>query len=209
MNAPLKMTYLSPDRLRGYERNARRHPEAQLVALMESIKQFGFNVPILVDSDYTILAGHGRAEAARRLGLPQVPVVEVSHLSDRQAKAFRLADNRIALSSQWDFKQLSDELSDLLNADFDIDGLGFDEQELDALLREDAGILPSAMVAPAPTAQPVGNPEPLEPVHPLSDPQPSQPSSAAAPTSFAAYDTDVDYDYRCPYCKHCWSGNPK
>lgn len=136
------ITYVGVDQLRDYERNARRHPEAQIQGLMNSIREFGFTVPVLVDSNYVIIAGHGRLEAGRRLGMKEVPVIELSHLSPRQVQALRLADNKLATQSTWDFQLLSQELDDLISQGIDLGITGFDEQELDALLREDLSVLP-------------------------------------------------------------------
>ena len=87
------------DRLLPYAANARTHPEEQLAQIAGSIAEFGFNVPCLVDDRGVLIAGHGRIVAAKRLGLQQVPVIRLGHLTDAQARAFRLADNRIALNA--------------------------------------------------------------------------------------------------------------
>lgn len=101
-----------------------------------SIAEFGFNVPCLVDDRGVLIAGHGRIVAAKRLGLQQVPVIRLGHLTDAQARAFRLADNRIALNAGWDDELLSAELERLKEDGVDLALLGFAEDELDRLLDE-------------------------------------------------------------------------
>ena len=121
------------DKLIPYAKNARTHSDEQVAQIAGSIKEFGFNNPILVDKDNSVIAGHGRLMAARKLGMDKVPVVELQHLTESQRKAYVLADNRIALNSGWDTSMLSVELQDLKD-DIDLSLLGFDPDELDALL---------------------------------------------------------------------------
>jgi DNA modification methylase len=121
------------DKLIPYAKNARTHSDEQVAQIAGSIKEFGFNNPILVDKDNSVIAGHGRLMAARKLGMDKVPVVELQHLTESQRKAYVLADNRIALNSAWDTSMLSLELQDLKD-DIDLSLLGFDPDELDALL---------------------------------------------------------------------------
>ena len=116
-----------------YANNARTHNAEQITQIASSIKEFGFNNPILIDKDNGIIAGHGRLEAAKKLNLTKVPTIRLDHLTDQQRKAFMLADNRIAVNSDWDTELLSLELKDL-DADFDLTMLGFDEKELASLL---------------------------------------------------------------------------
>jgi DNA modification methylase len=116
-----------------YAKNARTHSDEQVAQIAGSIKEFGFNNPVLVDKTGSIIAGHGRLLAARKLGMDKVPVVELEHLTESQRKAYVLADNRIALNSGWDTSMLSLELQDLKD-DIDLSLLGFDPDELDALL---------------------------------------------------------------------------
>jgi site-specific DNA-methyltransferase (adenine-specific) len=123
----------SVDKLIPYAKNARTHSDEQVAQIAGSIKEFGFNNPILVDKDNSVIAGHGRLMAARKLGMDKVPVVELQHLTESQRKAYVLADNRIALNSGWDTSMLSLELQDLKD-DIDLSLLGFDPDELDALL---------------------------------------------------------------------------
>jgi len=121
------------DKLIPYAKNARTHSDEQVAQIAGSIKEFGFNNPVLVDKDNSVIAGHGRLMAARKLGMDKVPVVELEHLTESQRKAYVLADNRIALNSGWDTSMLSLELQDLKD-DIDLSLLGFDPDELDALL---------------------------------------------------------------------------
>ncbi len=122
------------DRLRPYERNARTHSAEQVAQIAASIVEFGFTNPILVDSSDGIIAGHGRLSAAQELGLKTVPVVVLDHLSERQRKAYILADNQLALNAGWDTDLLREELQDLAAQDFDMPLLGWSEDELSDLL---------------------------------------------------------------------------
>lgn len=120
-----------------YIRNARTHSESQVAQIAASIKEFGFLSPILIAEDNTILAGHGRLAAARKLGLKQVPCVKESHLTETQRRAYIIADNKLSLNAGWDEDMLAIELSELQGADFDLDLLGFDESELAGIFEED------------------------------------------------------------------------
>jgi DNA modification methylase len=128
-----KIEWLSVETLIPYAKNARTHSDEQVAQIAGSIKEFGFNNPVLVDKDNSIIAGHGRLMAARKLGMDKVPVVQLGHMTEAQRKAYVLADNRIALNSGWDAGMLSLELQDLKD-DIDLSLLGFDPDELDALL---------------------------------------------------------------------------
>jgi ParB-like chromosome segregation protein Spo0J len=123
------------DLLIPYAKNARVHDDAQIAQLAGSIKEFGFNNPILIDKDNGIIAGHGRVMAARKLGLTEVPTILLDHLNETQRKAYILADNRIAINSTWDNEMLSLELMDIKD-DVSLAMLGFSVDELDALLKE-------------------------------------------------------------------------
>lgn len=106
-----------------YENNPRNNKDA-IEKVAESIKEFGFKVPIIVDKGGIIVAGHTRLEAAKLLGLKKVPVIIADDLTPEQVKAFRLADNKVAEFSTWDFKKLNEELSELGSA-FNFEGFGF------------------------------------------------------------------------------------
>ena len=120
-----------------YIRNARTHSESQIAQITASIKEFGFLSPILIAEDNTILAGHGRLAAARKLGLKQVPCVKESHLTETQRRAYIIADNKLSLNAGWDEDMLAIEISELQGADFDLDLLGFDESELVSIFEDD------------------------------------------------------------------------
>ena len=124
------------ERLVPYERNARTHSPEQVAQIAASIQEFGFTNPILVDGADGILAGHGRLAAARDMGLAEVPVIVLEHLSAAQRKAYILADNKLALNAGWDENLLQQELISLQLADFDLSLLGFDENELEGLLND-------------------------------------------------------------------------
>jgi ParB-like chromosome segregation protein Spo0J len=132
-----KIEQLNTDDLIPYASNSRTHSESQVSQIAASITEFGFNNPILLSDDNVVVAGHGRLEAAKKLKLDTVPCIRLSHLSDAQRRAYVIADNKIALNSGWDEDALKVELERLNEEDFDIDLLGFDEDELFDLLAAD------------------------------------------------------------------------
>ena len=117
-----------------YINNSRKHSDEQVAQIAASIKEFGWTNPILVDGDNGLIAGHGRLLAARKLGMDKVPVIELAHLSEIQKKALIIADNKLALNSDWDNELLTIELKNLIDQDFDVTLLGFDSTEIDALI---------------------------------------------------------------------------
>lgn len=117
-----------------YERNSRVHSPEQIEQIAKSIREFGFTMPILVAEDGTIIAGHGRLEAARSLGLDEVPVIVARGWSDEQRRAYTIADNQLALNATWDDDMLRIELADLHAESFDIGLIGINGAELDRLL---------------------------------------------------------------------------
>ncbi len=127
------------DNLIPYARNARTHSDEQVAQIAASIREFGFTNPILTDGERGVIAGHGRLAAARKLGLKEVPVIELAYLTDTQKKAYILADNRLAMNAGWDDELLKLELTELKDADFDLDLMGFTSDELDRLINGDAG----------------------------------------------------------------------
>lgn len=137
-----------------YARNARTHSEAQVGRIAGSIREFGFNNPVLVDRENGIIAGHGRVLAAQKLGLAEVPVIELGHLSAAQKKAYILADNRLAEQAGWDDDLLALEVADLAELGIDLDAIGFEAADLDRLLG-DAGPDPREEETPEPTVDPV------------------------------------------------------
>ena len=149
------------DRLKPYDRNARTHSAEQVAQIAASIVEFGFTNPILVDSNDGIIAGHGRLSAAQELGLKTVPVVVLDHLSERQRKAYILADNQLALNAGWDTDLLRGELQDLAEQDFDLSLIGFSDDELADLLPEIEELAPEdadADAVPEAPADPVTQP---------------------------------------------------
>ena len=150
-------------RLLPYAANARTHSDDQVAQIAGSIAEFGFNVPALVDERGVLIAGHGRLLAARKLGLAEVPVIRLAHLTDAQARAYRLADNQIALNAGWDDSLLAAELARLQEDGVALDLLGFDEETLDRLLDgldgdEEAGGDSDEDDVPEPPAEPVSRP---------------------------------------------------
>jgi DNA modification methylase len=129
----LEIQYISIDALTPHSSNARLHGPRQLRRLTESIKSFGFNVPVLIDADGGVIAGHGRLQAAKRAGLCEVPTIRIEHLSEAQRKAFMIADNRLAEIATWDDKLLAEQLRALASVElnFDIETIGFDMGEID------------------------------------------------------------------------------
>jgi len=117
-----------------YAANSRTHSDAQVAQIAASIKEFGWTNPILVAGDDTIIAGHGRLLAARKLALVEVPVIVLDHLSKSQQRALVIADNQLALNAGWNMDMLKAEIEDLQLDDFDLNILGFDEKFLDGLL---------------------------------------------------------------------------
>ena len=124
---------ISIDKLIPYARNARTHSDEQVAQIAASIREFGFNNPVLIADDNTIIAGHGRVMAARKLGLTDAPCIKLSHLSETQRKAYILADNKLALNAGWENSLLSIELEELIGSGFDISLTGFTQEEIDAL----------------------------------------------------------------------------
>lgn len=132
----MNINSINIQKLKPYTRNPKQHDSDQVRQIAASIKAFGFNVPILADSNGEVIAGHGRLLAAQQLGLDTVPVINLDHLDEQQKRAFMLADNRLnELGGGWNKELLSLELSDLLDADFDIELTGFTEDDL-----QDAGL---------------------------------------------------------------------
>ena len=121
------------DKLIPYARNSRTHNDEQVAQIVASIKEFGFTNPILIGADDVIIAGHGRLLAAQRIGLKEVPIVRLPHLTETQRRALVIADNKIALNAGWDEEMLALEMKELGDMDFDLDLLGFSLDELKEL----------------------------------------------------------------------------
>jgi len=136
VNTDLQIERWSVDRLIPYARNARTHSPEQVAQIAASIAEFGWTNPILVGADGVVIAGHARLLAARKLGMSDVPVIVLNHLSDSQRRALVIADNRLALNAGWDEEMLRVELEALREDEFNLDLLGFGVEEMDALLAE-------------------------------------------------------------------------
>lgn len=160
----LQIEHWPVERLLPYAANARTHFDEQVAQIAGSIAEFGFNVPALVDDRGVLIAGHGRLLAARKLGLVEVPVIRLAHLTDAQARAFRLADNQIAINAGWDDSLLAAELARLQEDGVALDLLGFDDETLDRLLdgldgdAESGGADGDEDEVPEPPADPVSRP---------------------------------------------------
>jgi len=155
---PSLLVMKPPQALSPAKRNARTHSKRQIEQLMASIRQFGFTSPVLVDDDGRIVAGHGRVEAAKRVGLEGVPTIALSHLTKDELRAYAIADNRLALNAGWDEDLLKMEFGELeaLELNFDLEITGFSTSEIDIMLESDAE--PEIKVpasAPVPEALPV------------------------------------------------------
>ena len=145
------------DQLLPFANNSRTHSPTQIAQIAGSISEFGFVNPILMGPDNVIVAGHARALAARQLGLTDVPVIVLAHLTPTQRRALVIADNRLALSAAWDEEMLHLELAALRDADFDLDLLGFNDDEIAALLTDEEATegLTDEDAAPEPPQTPV------------------------------------------------------
>lgn len=132
----LKVEYKSVKTLIPYVLNARTHSDGQVSQIAASIKEFGFNNPVLVDCDNGLIAGHGRLLAAEKLGMTEVPTIELGHLSDAERRAYILADNKLALNAGWDEELLSAELLSLDELGVDLSLIGFNDEELSNLLNK-------------------------------------------------------------------------
>ncbi len=167
-----------------YANNSRVHPPEQVEEIAASIAEFGFNDPLAADENNVMIKGHGTLEALKLLvsrgreDFRIVDVVILAHMSDRQKRAYILAHNRIAQNSTWDFAKLSAELNELIEADFSVDIIGFDEQEIDALLKTDESVLPDT--------------ENLPPPPPAEEAEPKEKRSRAKSKVL----------HTCPACKH-------
>lgn len=136
---PMEFAKLKVSKLASYALNSRVHSDKQIDQIAASINQFGFTAPIVVRSPkegekvYTIIAGHGRVEAAKRIGLDEVPTIVVTGWTDAQAKAYVIADNKLALNASWDIELLKVEMEAITADGFDIGITGFDMEEFKTL----------------------------------------------------------------------------
>ena len=128
-----KYIKLNRDDLIPYANNPRTHSESQVNQIAASIREFGFVVPVIVDEDHGIIAGHGRILAAKKLNLEIIPCIMLSGLSKAQKKAYTIADNQLPMNADWIFEMLKNEIDGLEEMDFDIDLLGFDDGFMNSL----------------------------------------------------------------------------
>jgi ParB-like chromosome segregation protein Spo0J len=136
MSKPIEIKLLPISSLKPHSRNSKLHPKRQVQKIAQSISEYGFNNPILLDSDNNILAGHGRYQAALQLQLESVPTICLGHLSASQARAYLIADNKVS-ESGYDTDILCQELFELSQEGFDGIDLGFDEDEMEKLMATD------------------------------------------------------------------------
>jgi ParB-like chromosome segregation protein Spo0J len=133
IRGPLSIAYVPIDRLKPDAANARQHGAKQIRQIARSIETFGFNVPVLIDAEGHVIAGHGRLLAARRLSWTEIPTICLEHLSEAQKRAFMIADNRLAEIAVWDDRLLAEQLKALASVEleFDLETIGFDMGEID------------------------------------------------------------------------------
>ena len=134
MNLPTQIELRSIRALLPYARNSRTHSDEQIAQVAASIREFGWTNPILVDGEGGIIAGHARLLAARKLGIEEIPVIVLAHLTPAQKRALVIADNKLALNAGWDDEMLRAEIVSLQADGFDLEVVGFSDEELRALL---------------------------------------------------------------------------
>ncbi len=131
---PQALEMVAVDDLIPYVNNAKIHSDEQITQIASSIKEFGFNAPILIDEDNGVVAGHGRLLASKKLGMKDVPVVRLSHLTDAQRRAYILADNRLGENADWDDDLLKSEIERLQTDEINVELLGWDSEEIESIL---------------------------------------------------------------------------
>ena len=144
--------------LRPYEGNARTHSRKQIDQIAKSIQRFGFTNPVLISDDGQILAGHGRAEAAKKLGMRDVPTLALSQLNEAERRANVLADNKLALNAGWDQEVLAIELQALVDLDFEVELTGFSLAEIDLVLDSAEDSRPDSENGPEDSVPPISGP---------------------------------------------------
>lgn len=137
----MKIKNVAIDTVIPYARNPRNNQGA-IAKVAGSIKEFGWQQPIVVDSEMVVIAGHTRLAAAQSLGMDKVPIVVAENLTPAQVKAYRLADNRVSQEAEWDHDLLTLELQDLVGEEYDLDLTGFSDDELAALIRDEINFDP-------------------------------------------------------------------
>lgn len=146
----LVVNYISPNEVKPYRNNPKKHSDKQVQQLVKSIREFRFNNPILIDEHNELIAGHGRLLAAQHLQLGEIPAIRLTHLTPAQKKAYRIADNKLTENGEWDVDLLKLELKELdsLDLDFDLDITGFDNSEIDLLFNPVAPADPKLNTVP-------------------------------------------------------------
>ena len=134
MTSRVTVKQVALESLTPYEKNARTHSDEQIAQIVDSVAEWGWTNPVLIDEQGRILAGHGRYEAAQSMGLEKIPAITVKGWSDAQKRAYTIADNQLALNASWDEKLLAMELGDLNEMDYDLGLIGFDEDEISRLI---------------------------------------------------------------------------
>ena len=132
----MEIVYKKINELKPYENNSRTHDENQIKQICESIKEYGWTNPVLIDENNMIIAGHGRVEGGKKLDIKEVPCIVLSGLTEAQKKAYVIADNKMALNAGWNEELLKTELENLKELDFDLELTGFSKKELDKLFDE-------------------------------------------------------------------------
>ena len=151
--AKLEVQYVKLNAVRPSDRNARQHSRKKIRQLANTVRALRVLSPIIVDESFEILAGHARYEAAKLLGLTEVPTIQVDHLSEPEKRAYRLADNRFSERASWDHELLAIEIKDLMDLDFEIELTGFETADVDIILDDEASateeIIPPVAIGPA------------------------------------------------------------
>ena len=140
----MKTETLNIESLIPYAKNSRTHSAEQVAQIASSIREFGWTNPVLIDSQGTIIAGHGRVMAARALNIVEIPCIRLTHLSESQIRAYVIADNKLALNAGWDEELLNSELRALAEEGDIVHLTGFSEQELENLLFEKKDMIPDS-----------------------------------------------------------------
>ena len=136
----LNVTLMKVEEITPYDKNSRTHSAEQVDQIAQSIVEWGFTMPILIDEEKTIIAGHGRLMAAKKLGIKEAPVMTAKGWTEAQKKAYVIADNKLALNSEWNPAMLASEIEDIAKLDFNIDKIGFDSDEISKIFSEVDGI---------------------------------------------------------------------
>jgi ParB-like chromosome segregation protein Spo0J len=135
-NRNLAIVYRTSSSLKPDPKNPRLHSEKQVQQIARSIEAFGFNVPLLIDAEMQVVAGHGRLQACQLLGIMEVPTISLEHLTEPQARAFMIADNRLTENATWDDRLLAQQFKDLseVELDFSLEATGFEMGEIDVMV---------------------------------------------------------------------------